>query len=166
MGSSAPKSCSRTVTANVRRHPRRGRRLLGEDGALIGVPALDVEEFRGHAAIGGKPVLIAVNDLDMIVDIGRNRFDQRDLILDGGGVGHGQGRGAVRAGAYAIDGAASGFDPHEIIAEIVHLLLDPRLAGFADGHHADHRGDADGDAHDGQHAAHFISEQGHESGAK
>jgi hypothetical protein len=40
------------------------------------------------------------------------------------------------------------------------------LAGFADGYHTDHRSDADGDAHDGQHAAHFISEQRHERGAK
>ena len=77
------------------------------------------------------------------------------------GVGHGEGRYPVRAGAYAIDGAAACFDPHEIVAKIIHLLFDTRLASFADGYHTDHGSDADGDAHDGQHAAHFISEQGY-----
>src|ERR1700686_655251 len=71
----------------------------------------------------------------------------------------------VRPGPSALDGAAARFDPHEIVAEIVHLLFNARLASFADGYHADHGGDADSDAHDGQHAAHFISEQGHKRGA-
>jgi hypothetical protein len=140
--------------------------FVGEDGALIGVPTLDVKEFRGHAAIGGKPVLIAVNDLHVIIDVGRNCLDESDLVFDGSGVGHGEGRRSVRAGAYAIDRAASGFDPHEIVAEIVHLFFDARLAGFADGYDADYGSDADGDAHDSQQAAHFISEQGDERGAK
>jgi len=39
-----------------------------------------------------------------------------------------------------------GFDPDEVVSQIVELLFDPRLASFTDGHNANHRGNADGDA--------------------
>src|SRR6202051_2289588 len=107
--------------------------LVGEHGALVRVPTLDVEKFRGHATIGRKPVLIAVNSLHVIINIGRNRFDESDLVFDGSGVRHGKRRGAVSAGAHTTDGASSRFDPHEIVTQVVHLLFDARLAGFADG---------------------------------
>lgn len=66
----------------------------------------------------------------------------------------------------AVDGAAASFDPNEIVAEIVELLLDTSLASFADGDNTDDCGDADGDPQDRENAAHFISEQCDESGSK
>jgi hypothetical protein len=134
--------------------------VLRKGRALVDVPALDVEVFGRNAAVSGVPVLIAIDDLDSAVDVGRDALNQGHLILDGNSVAHNQGLRAVGAGAPAIDGAAARFDPNEIVAEIVELLFDASLAGFADGHDANHRSDANGDAEDGQHAAQFVAQQG------
>src|SRR6202011_5754139 len=48
--------------------------IVGEGGAQIDIPTLDVKEFGRHAAIRGKPILIAIDNLDMVIDVGRNRF--------------------------------------------------------------------------------------------
>src|ERR1700739_4512572 len=102
--------------------------------------------FGGNTTVARVPILVGVDDLNVAIDVGRYAFNQRNLILDGDGVGVYQGFGSMRAGAHAVDGAAAGLNPHEIVAEIVELLLDAGLPCFADGHDANHRGDADGDA--------------------
>ncbi len=67
----------------------------------------------------------------------------------------------MSSGAHAVDGAAAGLNPHEIVAQIIKLLFDARLSRLADGHHADYGGNSDGDAQHSQYAAHFIPEQRH-----
>jgi hypothetical protein len=61
----------------------------------------------------------------------------------------------------SIDRTATGFNPYEVVSQIVQLLLDPRLSGFADGHNTDYRRDPDGDPKNREKATHLISEQGH-----
>src|SRR5712672_400665 len=56
--------------------------ILGENRALIDVPTLYIEVLGGYSAVRGMPVLIAVHNLYRIVDVGRNTFDQRHLILE------------------------------------------------------------------------------------
>jgi hypothetical protein len=65
----------------------------------------------------------------------------------------------VRARAHAVHRAAPCFNPYKVIAQIIQLLLDPRLSRFANGDNANHRCDPDSDAQDRQDAAHFVSEQ-------
>src|ERR1051326_8855722 len=133
--------------------------VLRERRALRDRPSLDIKVFGRDAAERAEPVLVAVDDLRGSVDVRRDALDQRDLVLDGDGVAEGERLRAARAGADAVDRAAAGLDPDEVVAEVVELLLDARLPGFADGHDADHRGDADGDAEDGEHAAHLVAQQ-------
>src|ERR1700682_4350305 len=56
--------------------------ILREDRSLVDVPALDVEVFGRNAAVGGVPILIAIDDLDRIIHIRRDALDERDLVLD------------------------------------------------------------------------------------
>lgn len=63
-------------------------------------------------------------------------------------------------GADAVDGAPAGLDPHEVVAQVVELLLDLDRPGLADGDNADHRPDADGNAQHGEDAAHLVAHQG------
>jgi hypothetical protein len=88
------------------------------------------------------------------------------LILDGHRIRNRQGLCAVRPGAHAIDGAPACFNPNKVVAQIVELLLDARLARLADGHHADHRSNPDRDAQHGQDAAHLVPEQRHHRGTQ
>ena len=66
------------------------------------------------------------------MDVRRLRLDQRNLLSNRDRVGDGEGLGGVRAGASAIHRAAPRLDPHEVVAEVIELLLDTRLTGFAD----------------------------------
>jgi len=50
---------------------------------------------------------------------------------------------SVWASAHAIHRATSGLDPHKIVPEIVQLLLDSGLSGFADGDDTDDRRNPD-----------------------
>ena len=72
----------------------------------------------------------------------------------------------MRSGADAVDRAPARFDPDEVVTEIVELLLDAGLSRFANGYDANHRGDPDGDAEDGEDASHLVAEQGNDGGAK
>src|SRR5436305_5576919 len=56
--------------------------VLRKNGALIHVPTLDIKIFWRHATVGGVPVLVAVDDLNWVVDVGRNALDERNLVLD------------------------------------------------------------------------------------
>ena len=83
------------------------------------------------------------------------------MILDGDRVGQHQRLCPVCSRANTVDGAPAGLNPHKIVAQIVELLLDPRLPRFSYGHDANNRRNPDGDAQDRQDAAHFIPEQCH-----
>src|SRR5258708_36636 len=139
--------------------------VLRERGALVDHPSFDVEVFHRHAAVLGEPVLIAVDDLRRSVDVRRHALDQRNLILDGGHIGKRQRRRRMRPSANSVDGAAAFLDPDEIVAEVVQLLFDARLAGIADGDHADDGRDADRDAEHRQETSHLVAEQGPKSRA-
>ena len=67
----------------------------------------------------------------------------------------------MRASAHSIHRASARFYPDKIIPQVVQLLFDLGLSGFADRDDADNRRDPDGDAQDRQHASHFIPKQGH-----
>jgi hypothetical protein len=62
-------------------------------------------------------------------------------------------------GSNAVDRAAASFDPDEIIAQIVELLLDLPLAGLPDGDNADHRRNPDSDTQDRQQAAGLVAKE-------
>jgi hypothetical protein len=62
------------------------------------------------------------------------------------------------ASAYAVDRATSSFNPDEVVAKAVELLLNAGLSSFADGYYTDHRRYSDGDSKNGKDAPHFISE--------
>ena len=72
----------------------------------------------------------------------------------------------MRAGASAVDRAAARLNPYEIVAKIVELLLDARLARFSNRHYADHCRNPDGNAQDGKHTSQFVSQQGNERRAQ
>jgi hypothetical protein len=80
------------------------------------------------------------------IDIGCHAFQKRYLVPDRCGIAHCERRVVLCPGTHAVDGSPAPFDPYEIVAEIVELLLDLLLAGLSDGHHANHRRDANGDA--------------------
>src|SRR6202163_1917140 len=69
--------------------------IVGEGGAQVDIPTFDVKEFRGDAAIRGKPIMIAINNLHVIIDVTINRFDKTVLIFNRPGVRHGNGRHPV-----------------------------------------------------------------------
>src|SRR5258706_526356 len=66
---------------------------------------------------------------------------------------------AARPGADAIHRPSAGLDPDEVVAEVIELLLDPRLTSSPDGHNADDRGDSDGDPEHREQAAHLVSQK-------
>src|ERR1700730_17619962 len=88
--------------------------ILREDRSLVHEPALNVEEFWRDAAVGGVPILIAIDALDGIVHIGRDALDYRNLVLNSHGISHHQRLRIVSAGANAIHRPASGFNPDEV----------------------------------------------------
>src|SRR5204862_450980 len=57
--------------------------VLREHGTPVDEPALDVEVFRRDPPVPRIPVLVAGDDLDRAVDVGRGALDERNLILDG-----------------------------------------------------------------------------------
>jgi hypothetical protein len=63
--------------------------------------------------------------------------------------------------AHAIHRATSGLDPHKIVPEIVQLLLDSGLSGFADGDDTDDRRNPDRYSQDRQDASHLVPQQRH-----
>ncbi len=140
--------------------------VLGKYRALIHVPALYLEIFRRNAAVGCVPVLIAIDHLNRIVHIRGYALDERNLVLNGNGVGHNQRLGIVRSRANAVDRAPACFNPDKVVAQIVQLLLDPRLPRFSDGHDTNDRRDPDGNSQHRQDASHFVSEQRHQGGAQ
>ena len=115
-----------------------------------------------NAAVGRVPILIAIDDLYWIVHIRRNALDERNLVLDGYGVGHNQRLRIMRARAHAVDRAPASLNPDEVVPQIIQLLLDSRLSRFANGHDADHGGNPDGDPQNRQDASHLVSEQRHQ----
>jgi hypothetical protein len=72
----------------------------------------------------------------------------------------------VSAGADAIDRAASGFNPDEVVSQVVEVLLDSGLPGIADGHNTDDSGNPNGDTQNRQDASHLVAQQGHHRGPK
>jgi len=140
--------------------------VLGERGPLVHDPALDVEVVGGDAAVRRVPVLVAVDHLHGRVDVGRDALDERNLVLDRHRIGERQRLRPAHARSNPVHRPAPGLDPDEVVPEIVHLLLDLGLAGLADGDHADHRGDSDRDAEDGQKASRLVAEQSPERGSE
>ena len=140
--------------------------ILREYCALIHVPTFDVEVFGRNAAVGGVPILIAVDNLNRIIHIRRNALDKRNLVLNCDGIGHNQRLGVMRAGADAVDRPAASFNPDEVVTKVVQLLLDSRLSRFADCHDTDHSRNPDGDPQNSQEASHLVSEQRHQCGSK
>src|SRR6202041_2752866 len=132
--------------------------VLGEYGALVHVPALYLEVFWRNTTVGGVPILIAIDDLDRIINIRRNALDQRNLILDGHGIGHHQRLRIVCACHHAIDRTTARLNPNKVIAQVVQLLLDPSLSGFTDGNNTDYGRNPDTDPQDRENASHLISQ--------
>src|SRR5882757_3889367 len=114
--------------------------ILREDRSFIHIPSFDVEVFGRNAAVGGVPILIAIDDLNGIIHIRRDALDERDLVLDGHGISHHQRLRIVSAGADAIDRPASGFNPDKVVSQVVEVLLDSGLPGIADGNYTDDSG--------------------------
>src|SRR6516225_9889879 len=117
--------------------------VLREDRALIHEPPFDVKEFRRDAAIDGVPVLIGIDDLDGIVDVRRYALDEGDLVLNGDSICLDERLGIVRSRAHAVDGAAARFDPDEVVSQVVEVLFDAGLPGFANGDNANDGGNPD-----------------------
>ncbi len=89
-----------------------GERRTGSDG-----PAANVKKLRRDAAIAGVPIQAVVNDLHLAVHVAGDAFDDGDALLNRGGIVEKKRfRGAV-AGAHAVDVAAAGFDPDEVVAQ-------------------------------------------------
>src|SRR5665213_255769 len=139
---------------------------MAEYRALRDRPALDVEILRRNAAVARKPVLVAVYDLDSSVHVGGDQLDERDLVPDGNCIGHRKAARTVRSGSHSVHSSPALLDPNKVVAEVVHLLLDLRLAGLADRHDADHRADPDGDPEHGKRAAHLVTDEREKRGAE
>ena len=131
----------------------------GERRAQRHSPAFDLEIFRRDAAVPGEPVLVAVHDLGVGIDVGGGQLDERHLLENGLDVALQQGLGAMTAAADAAGRARTGLDPHKVVAEIIELLLHLGGAGLADGDDADDGADADGDAQHGERASQLVAEQ-------
>src|ERR1700730_2994155 len=140
--------------------------ILREYCALIHVPTFDVEVFGRNAAVGGVPILIAVDNLNRIIHIRRNALDQRNLVLDCDGIGHNQRLRVMRACPDAVDRPAASFNPDEVFSQVVQLLLVSLLSRVADGHDTDDSCNPDGDPQHSQDASHLVSELRHQCGSK
>jgi hypothetical protein len=108
--------------------------------------------------VAGVPVLVGVDELGPPVHLGGDRLDERQTG-DGAHVFHGEGLGLARPGVDPLDAGTAGLDPHQVVAQPVKLGLNLRGSRAADGHHADHRADADGHAQNGEEAAQLIAAQ-------
>jgi hypothetical protein len=89
-----------------------------------------MSKYRGHAAVL-RTNSDCRDDLRRAVAHLRTRLDQRNLIHDRDHVGETR-RCRVSTSPYAVDGAAARFDPHEVVAEVVELLLDSCLSCVPD----------------------------------
>ena len=79
-------------------------------------PAPDGHIGWGHAPHLGPPILVAEEDLDAQIDVGRQIREERDLLLERGQIPHREALGAMRPGPYPIDIAVAGFDPDDVFA--------------------------------------------------
>src|SRR5215813_6810391 len=93
--------------------------LLCKEGALVYVPALDIEILWRDATIGGMPILIGVNHLNRIIDVRRNALYERHLVLYGDSIRHDQSFRIVSAGSNTVYGASTSLNPNEVVSEIV-----------------------------------------------
>src|SRR5258708_4442066 len=108
------------------------------------------------------PVLVSIDDLLWITHMARNTLDEEYLILDGHRTRSHHRLVVVRPRSDSVNCPPSRLNPHKIVAQIIELLLDPRLPGFSDGDHADDRRDPDRYTQDRQHASHLVPKQRHQ----
>jgi hypothetical protein len=139
--------------------------VLRKCRALVYKPALDVEVFRRNTAVGCMPVLVAIDDLHRIVYIGRNAFDQRNLILDGHCISDYQRLSIMGPRAHTVHRTPSGFNPDKIVSKIS-VAARLGLSGFADGDDTDNRRNPDRYSQDRQDASHLVPKQRHYGGLK
>src|ERR1700730_3599638 len=76
--------------------------LRRENGTVIQIQAFDREIFRGHPAVGSKPVLICIDRLNVIIHVRSNAFDKTYLIPYSCGIGHCESFSGMRACFYAV----------------------------------------------------------------
>ena len=134
--------------------------VVGEVGPRLDAPVHDVEVVRGGAGEGRMPVLVAVDHLGRAPDMGRDPDHSRHLREDGPGVRLGERLDPCAPHTAAAAGHRSGIDRHAVAAETLHLLGDPGLGALSDGHHGDHRADADDDAQHGQRGTKLVDPDG------
>jgi hypothetical protein len=72
----------------------------------------------------------------------------------------------MRARAHSVHRATASFNPDEVVAKVVQLLLNSRLAGFAYSYDTDDRSNPDRDPQNRQDASHLVPEQRDQCGSK
>ena len=104
----------------VSQHANRGGRFhvgAGEKRSQAQVPAADLQKFRSDSAIHGRPVLSAIDHLDMPIHVRRDELDEWDLFHDRVCIGEHQGSAAARPEAHAVAGAAACFHPNKVVSQ-------------------------------------------------
>jgi hypothetical protein len=92
---------------------------------------------------GGRPVLVAVDDLrDLALEV-RHLLHRRTFLLDRHRVGNGERRHTARTRPDTGGGGGPGHDHEQIGTETADLLLHRRIGALADAHGRDDRRHAD-----------------------
>src|SRR6476620_866223 len=105
------------------------------------IPAANRKKLRSHAAEGGCPILLAVDDLETAVHIRRQTLNQRNLRGDRLRITEHQRSRATSTIANSITTTASCFHPNKVIAEAFQLVFDGAGSSIPDCYHANKGGD-------------------------
>ncbi len=115
-----------------------------ERGPFRDFPAPDLQIIGGDAAEVCRPVAVTRDNAYGPVHVRRYAFDERHIISDCFHVSHGKGSHPVAAGPHTVHVPGTRLDPYEVVPQVLELKFGLLRTGRAEGNHADHRGDADG----------------------
>src|ERR1051326_5387268 len=124
---------------------------LGKELSRLQIPASNRQKLRSHPTKGGRPILLAVNDLKTSIHIRRHTLNHRDLSGNRLSVAEHKRACATRAVANTIAIAAAGFYPDKIVAKAFQLVFDSAGPGVADRDHANECSHTNGDPQNGKY---------------
>src|SRR5260370_5909893 len=166
MGSSSPNKLAATVWPSTQTAALFSRSSWVKP-APSAISHLRISKLlRAHTPILRAPVEVAVNHLDVAVDVRRSALDAGHLLENGLRISSRQRLGAAAAHADSIAGTAAGFNPNQVVTNFAELVFHAAGAGLAYSNHADERAHTHDDAEHGQHAANPVADQSFEHFAK
>jgi hypothetical protein len=121
------------------------------------VPATNIQELWCHSSIHRRPVLSAVNNLDMTVNVRTHLFDKRNLADDGLGIAHHQRTRAAGSHPNPASRPTTGLHPYEVVSQTLQLIFNLARRGMADGDYANECTNTNCNPQDSEHTSHPMS---------